>query len=133
MLLRPPRLTRTDTLFPYTTLFLAQRRLHPAGGHIAQRVLSDPLRRQRDSERLTHQKRKLVGRVMPVDIDRRIGLRKAERPRLTNRLVEHLPFGQSPEQEIGRDRKSVVSGKGVAVRVDLGGRRNIKKKKTNNK
>src|SRR3546814_18058256 len=27
------------------------------------------------------------------------------------------------------DRKSVVSGKGVAVRVDLGGRRNIKKKK----
>src|SRR3546814_13455700 len=27
------------------------------------------------------------------------------------------------------DRKSVVSGKSVAVRVDLGGRRNIKKKK----
>src|SRR3546814_15522449 len=29
------------------------------------------------------------------------------------------------------DRKSVVSGKSVAVRVDLGGRRIIKKKKTN--
>src|SRR3546814_19805713 len=28
------------------------------------------------------------------------------------------------------DRKSVVSGKGVSVRVDLGGPRNIKKKKT---
>src|SRR3546814_19101076 len=28
-----------------------------------------------------------------------------------------------------RDRKSVVSGKGVSVRVDLGGRRIIKKKK----
>src|SRR3546814_21149915 len=28
-----------------------------------------------------------------------------------------------------RDRKSVVSGKGVSVRVDLGGRRDIKKKK----
>src|SRR3546814_15743979 len=28
-----------------------------------------------------------------------------------------------------RDRKSFVSGKSVAVRVDLGGRRNIKKKK----
>src|SRR3546814_20402017 len=27
------------------------------------------------------------------------------------------------------DRKSVVSGKSVSVRVDLGGRRNIKKKK----
>src|SRR3546814_18203284 len=31
----------------------------------------------------------------------------------------------------GRDRKSVVSGKSVSVRVDLGGRRFIKKKKTN--
>src|SRR3546814_18317497 len=30
------------------------------------------------------------------------------------------------------DRKSVVSGKGVSVRVDLGGRRIIKKKKANN-
>src|SRR3546814_18203187 len=29
------------------------------------------------------------------------------------------------------DRKSVVSGKSVSVRVDLGGRRIIKKKKTN--
>src|SRR3546814_5580229 len=33
MLRRPPRSTRTDTLFPYTTLFrsaLTQRRRHPA-------------------------------------------------------------------------------------------------------
>src|SRR3546814_19128802 len=30
----------------------------------------------------------------------------------------------------GRDRKSVVSGKSVSVRVDLGGRRIIKKKTT---
>src|SRR3546814_17476357 len=33
----------------------------------------------------------------------------------------------------GLDRKSVVSGKSVSVRVDLGGRRNIKKKKIKNK
>src|SRR3546814_13106003 len=31
--------------------------------------------------------------------------------------------------EIARDRKSVVEGKSVSVRVDLGGRRIIKKKK----
>src|SRR3546814_20741797 len=31
--------------------------------------------------------------------------------------------------ELSVDRKSVVSGKSVSVRVDLGGRRNIKKKK----
>src|SRR3546814_14181219 len=35
-----------------------------------------------------------------------------------------------PAPEAQRDRKSVVSGKSVSVRVDLGGRRTIKKKKT---
>src|SRR3546814_13867121 len=33
----------------------------------------------------------------------------------------------------GRDRKSVVSGKSVSVRVDLGGRRSITKKKAKRK
>src|SRR3546814_12614271 len=36
---------------------------------------------------------------------------------------------RSLESVIARDRKSVVSGKRVSVRVDLGGRRIIKKKK----
>src|SRR3546814_3804095 len=50
MIRRPPRSTRTDTLFPYTTLF---RSLRPAGGDPAQRRLPDlrravrPLRAQR--------------------------------------------------------------------------------------
>src|SRR3546814_21052411 len=34
-----------------------------------------------------------------------------------------------PTMEYTIDRKSVVKGKSVSVRVDLGGRRNIKKKK----
>src|SRR3546814_13941300 len=42
---------------------------------------------------------------------------------IDHRLVEH---GQKLLRE---DRKSVVSGKSVSVRVDLGGRRIIKKKK----
>src|SRR3546814_19978277 len=29
MILRPPRSTRTDTLFPYTTLFLSRAQTHP--------------------------------------------------------------------------------------------------------
>src|SRR3546814_1625983 len=29
MIRRPPRSTRTDTLFPYTTLFRSERRLNP--------------------------------------------------------------------------------------------------------
>src|SRR3546814_19347254 len=33
MILRPPRSTRTDTLFPYTTLFRSHRHLVADGGH----------------------------------------------------------------------------------------------------
>src|SRR3546814_9598917 len=32
MILRPPRSTRTDTLFPYTTLFRSQERVQLGGG-----------------------------------------------------------------------------------------------------
>src|SRR3546814_15582923 len=40
------------------------------------------------------------------------------------------PFAGCPIPLEGRDRKSVVQGKSVSVRVDLGGRRIIKKKIT---
>src|SRR3546814_14302085 len=36
-----------------------------------------------------------------------------------------------PKQEIAKDRKSVVKGKGVSVRVDPGGRGTCKKNKEN--
>src|SRR3546814_13770635 len=39
-------------------------------------------------------------------------------------------IGRQVVAEINRDRKSVVEGTSVSVRVDLGGRRIIKKKKT---
>src|SRR3546814_20140330 len=48
---------------------------------------------------------------------------------LTDQLFEMV---QERLAEAKRDRKSVVSGKSVSVRVDLGGRRIIKKK-TNTK
>src|SRR3546814_13519375 len=41
-------------------------------------------------------------------------------------LAEHMTRRQAALA--GGDRKSVVSGKSVSVRVDLGGRRSIKKK-----
>src|SRR3546814_18855950 len=53
----------------------------------------------------------------------------------THRLVKDLKSGRAlftqPPMPIkcAGDRKSVVSGKSVSVRVDLGGRRIIKKKK----
>src|SRR3546814_14141651 len=58
---------------------------------------------------------------------------------LQHRIVEHLAWLDSEcrrsqqqrqdEKQAPQDRKSVVEGKSVSVRVDRGGRRNIKKKK----
>src|SRR3546814_15385717 len=51
------------------------------------------------------------------------------------RVLEAMTWGfprHSVNQRTGKpDRKSVVKGKSVSVRVDLGGRRNHKKKKHN--
>src|SRR3546814_12582143 len=49
-------------------------------------------------------------------------------------VAEDAPFaGQRAVHQQQPDRKSVVSGKRVSVRVDLGGRRIIKKKKSKRK
>src|SRR3546814_19192014 len=46
MVLRPPRSTRTSTLFPYPTLFLSVHLLHQAGLAVARRRLGEVLLRQ---------------------------------------------------------------------------------------
>src|SRR3546814_15988823 len=43
------------------------------------------------------------------------------------RRTDEEPQGAVPDYQQQTDRKSVVSGKGVSVRVDLGGRRILKK------
>src|SRR3546814_17013499 len=102
MIRRPPRSTRTDTLFPYTTLFrsvegiavpwLPCMRLHVAfrryhGG------ASEGWRRD-------------AARPPPID------------------AREYQAVGATGSG----DRTSVVEGKSVSVRLDLGGRRIIKRK-----
>src|SRR3546814_17360107 len=86
MIRRPPRSTRTDTLFPYTTLF---------------RSAGQGKRARRQAHAGPGQK----GRVADRPDGRRGSVFRA-----------------------GADRQSVVEGKSVSVRVDLGGRRRIKKK-----
>src|SRR3546814_16179691 len=92
---RPPRSTRTDTLFPYATLF---------------RSGVDPLSRLRPVHRHVDRARRRSEGFQPrgaIPLSVADAYRRAGRP---------------------LDRKSVVSGKSVSVRVDLGGRRIIKKK-----
>src|SRR3546814_6052852 len=68
MIRRPPRSTRTDTLFPYTTLF-----------------------RSLAAERQRREDRQLVRRVDAVDVEAGIGLGIAEPLRLGEHAGEVLP------------------------------------------
>src|SRR3546814_13122760 len=108
MIRRPPRSTRTDTLFPYTTLFRSASYRRHTRFHVApRRSHSRPIRVYRDDAR-------------------------GDCPRETTQTLAPTVENQSDrirKPALGRpDRKSVVEGKSVAVRVDLGGRRIINKK-----
>src|SRR3546814_13478983 len=124
MIRRPPRSTRTDTLFPYSTLFRSLEAPYTSLADLAAvRYWFVPARHlvldRFDTEsRLPWLRAPLLiihgsdDRVVPVSHGRRL-------------------FAIAPEPKrfalLDGERKSVVSGKSVSVRVDLGGSRIIKK------
>src|SRR3546814_13767049 len=124
MIRRPPRSTRTDTLFPYTTPFRSRRR---AG--------------QR-----SHRNRDRGGIVAPHVAEAAVGFRLADKLAIAtvgqihgnvilvparSRLRARFMGVDTASRSDGcvQDRKGVVSGKSVSVRVDFGGGLIIKKKK----
>src|SRR3546814_20393984 len=139
MITRPPRATRTDTLFPYTTLFRSSydsgdpRRSilpgHRAGGNRR-------LERQQELPRpRTH-----AGRDIDYGATADAWHRASVRPRYRPSPV--LAADREGQQSSGAfrgpgraiaqaDRKSVVEGKSVSVRLDIGGCRTIKQKNKN--
>src|SRR3546814_11163663 len=123
MVRRPPRSTRTDTLFPYTTLFRSKalnshRVVYVRGSDEEAQTIKDIFRWYcRDCLCLTEIARQLNDLQVPA------GDRDAWRANLVRRiLADELVLG------IYVDRKSVVQGKGGSVRVERGGRRIIKNK-----
>src|SRR3546814_16025859 len=125
MMRRPPRSTRTDTLFPYTTLF----RSGYSRSHHADHVVAPQLRHQR----------KVGPRQWNHRSERRSG--RGQKRRKTFLLPGSPGTGRQSRQRHQRqpvwrtggqrraDRKSVVWGKRGYVRVGLGGGGIIKKKK----
>src|SRR3546814_11972471 len=113
MLRQPPRSTRTDTLFPYTTLFRhLRRKILPRGeGHPAQ-----PPRRA-------------FGRLVALGrCPARLSLRPdrgIDDPRQAWRSL--LAEGRARSSGRRSDRKSVEKGKRGSDRVVLGGRRIVNK------
>src|SRR3546814_15974519 len=126
MIRRPPRSTRTDTLFPYTTLFRSAyraegRRRHTRGA--AGTALRDdkPAFGQGQPERR--------GPYIRCD---RLGRRGRKpqfyQPRARIRPLTGVVDGPPVTSAISApaDRNSVVMGKMVSVSLDLAGRRDIK-------
>src|SRR3546814_16667828 len=112
MIRRPPRSTRTDTLFPYTTLFRSQPVETPfVAGCRA------PMR-QNDGRQVL---RFLAGRQRQIS---------GNGDAIRRRVGDRLHAGELNIFELGtdQDRKRVVSGKSVSVSGGLGGRRNLNKK-----
>src|SRR3546814_1782617 len=83
MIRLPPRSTRTDTLFPYTTLFRSLREGRIAGGHRR----SDGRKRPRHRDRMHGQ----GSRSDPCPLSRRVGCYR----RSSIRSEEHTPELQS--------------------------------------
>src|SRR3546814_18319434 len=123
MIRRPPRSTRTDTLFPYTTLFRSWRRAVLA----ATRRAANAYAETRSHHHRWRARRESTSSASDVDSQHRESRADLEHPRVLPRLGQLAAGGQTRSRA---DRKSVVEGKSVSVRGDRGGRRIIKKKKT---
>src|SRR3546814_16325348 len=118
MMRRPPRSTRTDTLFPYTTLFRSRIR-------VADTV--DPRGRRRAAAE---------ERTPPEGTARYRRDRRAPAPARSRRARSRAArlcatALHAADRAAGRraDRERVVLGKRWSVRVELGGGRFLKKKK----
>src|SRR3546814_13575252 len=105
MIRRPPRSTRTDTLFPYTTLFRSDH-VHVLA---AEQDVGVPLAAQD------------VVALVAVD---HVGAAAAEHAVAAAAAQHGIGAGAAVADVVARsagDRKSVVQGKRGSVRVDLGG------------
>src|SRR3546814_10939363 len=117
---RPPRSTRTDTLFPYTSLFRAQsanprhRSAPPQSGGYHRKSRPMP-------------KAAAPGSRSSIPAPTASAQRRQNHP-VTRSLI---PWPHPPNRAplIQTDRKSVVAGKSGTGRVDPGGIGTLKKKK----
>src|SRR3546814_16752027 len=130
---RPPRSTRTANLFPYPTLVrsLASSRCRKVKIVVSSGIRSKPI----CAKRRCGAARECGGReqdsetwldVIQAPSVPAITELEADDARLA--LDRGTEVSERPLIAVG-DRKGVVWGKSVSVRVDIGGRRIIKKKK----
>src|SRR3546814_14607490 len=124
MIRRPPRSTRTDTLFPYTTLF---RSVDGIAGHV---IIAARTEQPRIIEAIAPGAAPAAAPA-PSAVEERVRRAEAGRAHLFPPSVDAI--GHAHDQVRPRDRKNRVEGKSVSVRVDPGGRSILKKKRRHHK
>src|SRR3546814_13247989 len=117
MIRRPPRSTRTDTLFPYTTLQRGDEL--PPGVMKMAKVFVAVKRKLQPGDKMAgrHGNKGVISKIVPIE----------DMPYTEDGVSVAIvlnPLGVPSRL----DRTRVVDGKRVSVRVDLGGSGNIKKK-----
>src|SRR3546814_19601497 len=117
MIRRPPRSTRTDTLFPYTTLFRSARQR--ANLSVVTHAHVD---------KIMIEGSRAIGVEARISGEKRIFRTRREVLLCAGTLLSPtmlMRSGIGPGAALAalglEDRKSVVEGKSVSVRVDLGG------------
>src|SRR3546814_17559496 len=142
MIRRPPRSTRSDTLFPYTTLFRSEIlvarvavRLGPAGLEMDREAVGRAIGQVEIGRHgLGH--RLPVDRVVNDAEARRAAVRRGDVPRNRDAVLHYRIADRAAAAErlfapgdlilieivgVEADRKRVGEGKGVDVLVNLGG------------
>src|SRR3546814_17521864 len=138
MIRRPPRSTRTDTLFPYTTLFRsALWALFVTDGISEEQylgLLDNPDEYVRSwAIQLMVQDKEISNTGQEKFASMAAGDKSAMVRVYLASALQRLEPAQCWDILKNLDRKSVVEGKSGSVRVDPGVRRNLKKKKKKNK
>src|SRR3546814_2379896 len=95
MIRRPPRSTRTDTLFPYTTLFRSAQQLDAEPVDLALQELVDDLE-EHDVARVLEQRKRALQPALPAGIQQPSSLRpNVRRHNAAGRSEEHTSELQS--------------------------------------
>src|SRR3546814_18491830 len=126
MIRRPPRSTRTDTLFPYTTLFRSARGGGRLAGALGGRGRGRP--RHRRPLRRLHDGPGECGGCLGADDRAAADAGALFHGILLRPRARAAPARAPAAGELRTARKSVGEGKSVAIRVGLGGSPCIKTK-----
>src|SRR3546814_4724071 len=102
MIRRPPRSTRTDTLFPYTTLFRSNG---------VDKCRSHPLNEEMTVFKALDEKTLVAGQIAPADL-------AAAKALGVTTVINNRPDGEAPDQPRGSEIAEAAQAAGLGYRSE---------------